>query len=145
MAEQKTKLTKASVPAFLAAIPDPRRGADAKAVAKLIAAATGEKAAMWGASIVGYGRYKYVYASGHSGESCITGFSPRKTSLVLYLSQGFPERAALLKKLGKHKTGVGCVYINRLEDIDAAILTEMITRSHAWVIKKYGSESGAAP
>lgn len=133
MAEPKTKRTGESVTAFIDAVENETRRADAKVVLKLLKAATGRKAEMWGPSIVGFGAYKTP-----TGDWPQLGFSPRKTSLVLYLSSGYPEHAALMKKLGKHKTGVACLYINKLTDVDMGVLGELITRSADWMRKKHG-------
>ena len=123
-AEQKTRPTAISVAEFIAAVEDPKRRADAEAVCALLAEATGEPATMWGPSIVGFGAYHYRYASGHEGDAPLVGFSPRKANLVFYLycDEG---RDDLLARLGKHKAGKGCVYVNRLSDVDTAVLGEM--------------------
>lgn len=127
MAEQKTQPTKVDVKRFIADVPNETRRKDAEALLKMFAKTTGWKPQMWGPTIVGFGRYEYTYDSGHSGESCVCGFSPRKTSLVIYPGQiASSKRAALLKKLGKHKSGAGCVYINKLSDIDPEVLVELI-------------------
>src|SRR5262249_28833175 len=116
MPEPKTMRTKASVPAFLAAIEHEQRRADAKSIAKLMQSVTGEKPAMWGASIVGFGAYE-----SNTGTWPLIAFSPRKTSLVLYLGD-LARLAPLLRSLGKHKTGKGCLYLNKLADVDASAL-----------------------
>ena len=125
MAENKTKPTKISVAAFLDACAEERR-ADAKALAKLMQMASGEKAAMWGPSIVGFGSYHYVYESGRQGDAPIVGFSPRKAALVLYGTTGFKGAEALLGKLGKHTTGKGCLYIKKLADVDVKVLKTLV-------------------
>ena len=129
MAELKTQKNKASVSAFLNSITDDQQRKDAKTIAKIMREATGKKATMWGDSIVGFGQYDYKYASGHGGSWPLIGFSPRKGNLSLYIMDGFKERAALLKKLGKHKTGRACLYIKRLEDIDLGVLKKLIAAS----------------
>jgi len=129
MAELKTKPTKASVNAFLSDIEDDQQRKDAKAIAKMMKAATGVAPKMWGTSIVGFGSYSYKYASGHEGEWPLTGFSPRKQNLSLYIMTGFNGYKPLLKKLGKHKTGKACLYIKRLDDVDRDVLQELITKS----------------
>lgn len=136
MAEPKTKATKASVAAFLAAIPDEQRRKDCKAVAKLMQEATGEKPVLWGANIVGFGAYRYEYASGGSGDWPLVGFSPRKNDLTLYLMAGFERHADLLAKLGRHKTGKSCLYLRQLADADPAVLKELVGRSVAAMEKK---------
>lgn len=132
MAEPKTKQTKASVSAFIAAVEDETRRKDAKAVDKMMREITGEKPAMWGPSIVGYGTYP-----SRSGDWPITGFSPRKGALTLYIMAGFAGRDALLAKLGKHKTGKACLYINKLADVDEKVLRELISRSVRYMREKY--------
>ena len=125
MAETKTKPTAASVQDFIAAVEDPKRREDAKALVSLIEAETGETATMWGSSIVGFGRYHYRYDSGHEGDACMVGFSPRKANLVLYMAAEEAARADMLARLGKHKSGKGCIYLNRLSDVDEGVLREM--------------------
>lgn len=127
--EPKTKKTKASVSKFIAAVADEQRRADCEQVTTLMQRATGEAPAMWGESIVGFGMYRYQYASGTSGDWPIVGFSPRKNDLTLYLMPSFPERDALLAKLGKHKTGKTCLYLKRLADVDMDVLTQLIDAS----------------
>lgn len=129
MAEPKTKKTDASVAAFLDAVADPRRREDARAVLALMKRITGEEPKMWGPSIVGFGSYTYTYASGQTGDWPIAGFSPRKQALTLYLMPGFEKDADLMKRLGKHKTGKSCLYLNRLADVDAGVLEELVRRS----------------
>jgi hypothetical protein len=128
MAENKTKPTKLSVAAFLAALPDADRRADAKELVKLMQNATGEKPKMWGPAIIGFGSYHYKYDSGREGEMLVVGFSPRKAANVLYgLVSG--RSGTLLPKLGKHTTGKGCLYIKKLADVDRAVLEKMVTAS----------------
>ncbi len=129
--ELKTKPTDTTVAAFLEAVRDEGRREDGKAVARLIGEVTGEPAAMWGPSIVGFGRYSYTYASGHSGEMCQIGFSPRKAQLVFYGMAGFEGREAFLERLGKHKTGKGCLYINKLSDVDLGVLRQIVEQAWA--------------
>jgi len=124
MAENKTKATKVSVAGFIAALPDESKRADAKALVKMMQAATGEKPVMWGPSIVGFGTVHYVYDSGREGDMPLVGFSPRKPALVVY---GVARTAeAMLGKLGRHTTGKGCLYIKKLADVDTAVLDRMI-------------------
>ncbi len=129
MAEQKTRPTTASVDDFIAAVEDPRRRADAEAIRAIMAEVSGEPAILWGPSIIGFGRYHYRYATGHEGDAPWVGFSPRKANLVLYFSGCEPERDARLARLGKHKAGKACVYINRLSDVDEAVLRELTASS----------------
>ncbi len=130
--EPKTKPTTASVEAFLDAVEPPVRRADGKVLAQMLAEVCGEPPVMWGPSIVGYGRYR-----GPTGDWPVIGFSPRKANLVLYLMTGFAEQIALLDRLGKHRTGAGCLYINRLADVDTEVLREMVERSAAWTRDRY--------
>ena len=136
MPETKTKPTKVSVAKFIASVPDERRRAEARILLKVFKAATGRRPVMWGTSIVGYGRYHYKYASGHEGECCLTGFSPRKPAISIYLLAGFAAYGALLKKLGPHKKGVGCLYLKRLDDVDLTVLEQMIRKSMADIKKR---------
>ena len=136
MPEAKTKPTKASVAKFIAAIPDERRRAECRQLMKVHKAATGKNPVMWGPSIVGYGKYHYKYASGHEGECCIAGFSPRKAALTVYIMAGFPEYRPLLKKLGPHKKSVSCLYLKSLDGIDLRVLETMIRKSVADVRRR---------
>lgn len=129
MAEPKTQRNKSSVAAFLNAIEDPDRRRDAKTVHKLMKNLTGERPAMWGTSIVGYGSHTYKYADGREGEWMLTGFSPRKQALTLYIMSGIKSGDPLLKKLGKHRTGKACLYINKLDDVELDVLEKLIQRS----------------
>lgn len=129
MAENKTQRTTASVAAFLAGIEDPQRQRDAKALAALIRKATGETPAMWGSSIVGYGQATYQGRTG-TVDWFPVGFSPRKAALTVYLMGGLKTHAGLLAELGPHKVGGGCLYLQRLEEIDAKVLTRLIKLSH---------------
>ena len=129
MAENKTKATGASVTAFINSIDDKQQRADARKVAAMMRKATGKSAKMWGPSIVGYGAYHYKYASGREGDFLMTGFSPRKQALTVYVIPGFTPFEALMNKLGKYKTGKSCLYIKRLSDVDEKILEQLIDRS----------------
>lgn len=137
MAENKTQPTTVSVADFIATVEDPKRRADAEALVALMAEETGEPAAMWGSSIIGFGRYRYRYDSGREGDASLAGFSPRKANTVLYLMIEDPERAELLGRLGKHKTGAGCVYLNRLSDVDEGVLREMVRATVATLKARY--------
>lgn len=130
MSENKTKPTEQSVLAFLERVEPAQKRADSFALLALMEEVTGEKPQMWGDTIVGFGTYHYTYASGRQGDSALTGFSPRKQTLVLYIMAGFDEYDALLGKLGKHKTGKACLYINTLKDVDLAVLRELVQRSY---------------
>ena len=137
MAEQKTRPTAISVTDFIAGVEDPQRRTDAEAACALLAEATGEPPVMWGPSIVGFGAYHYRYDSGHEGDAPLVGFSPRKGNLVFYLSGCEQRRDELLARLGRHKAGKGCVYVNRLADVDAAVLKEMAAASAASLRARY--------
>ena len=126
MAENKTQATGASVEEFLAAVEHPARRGDGFRLLALMSRITGQPAEMWGPTIVGFGRYHYRYASGREGDAPAVGFSPRKSSLSLYGLTYGPEAAELLGSLGKHKTGAGCLYVNKLDDVDEAVLAELI-------------------
>ena len=129
MAELKTKATGASVSAFINAIEDDERRKDCKAIAALMQTATKSRPKMWGTSIVGFGDFEYVNSAKQTNSWFQCGFSPRKAALTLYLMGGYPKDAASLKKVGKVKTGGGCLYIKSLEDVSVAALRSMIAES----------------
>lgn len=133
----KTVATPANPEVFIDSVADPIQRADAIAIDAMMARLSGEPAAMWGPSIIGYGRYHYRYDSGREGEACRIGFSPRKGQTVLYLAEGYEAKDALLARLGKHKIGKACLYIKRLSDVDVAVLEEMIAASLAHIDSKY--------
>ena len=134
MAELKTKPTEVSVDSFLNGVADAAQREDANRLVEIMQEITGQPPKMWGPSIVGFGEYHYVYASGHEGDACLTGFSPRKGALVLYFNAGLEERfAAQLPKLGKAKTSKGCLYIKKLADVDVAVLRDMIRANVAYL------------
>jgi hypothetical protein len=139
MADNKTKPTKVSVAAFIDALTDQTSRADAKALVKLMQSATGEKAKMWGPSIIGFGSYHYTYESGREGDAPLIGFSPRKAATVLYGATGCGDSEALLTKLGKHTTGKGCLYIKKLADVDYKVLEDMVVKSVAAKRARYPS------
>ena len=128
-AEVKTKVNEASVEGFLNAVPDEQTRKDCFEILKMMKQVTKEEPKMWGASIVGFGSYHYKGASGREGDWMLTGFSPRKQNLTLYLMGGFDLHKELLKKLGKYKTSVGCLYIKKLDDVDKKVLKELVTES----------------
>ncbi len=128
-AELKTKKTNASVKEFLDAIPDEANRKDCRVVAKMMKEITGAQPRMWGTSIVGFGTYHYKGASGREGDWPVTGFSPRKQALTLYIMAGFGGRNGLMEKLGKYKTGKACLYIKRLSDVDLDVLGKLIQLS----------------
>jgi hypothetical protein len=129
MAELKTKETTESVSAFIDKIADQTRREDCLAVIDIMRAVTKEEPRMWGSSIVGFGRYHYKYESGREGDWMITGFSPRKGDLTLYLMGGFDKVPDLMQRLGKYKTGKGCLYIKKLADVDVDVLRKLVTKS----------------
>ena len=131
-AEPKTKPTDVPVADFIAAVDTPKRRADAEVVQQMLSEVSGEPPVMWGPSIVGYGSYR-----GPTGDWPIIGFSPRKAQLVLYIMPGFAERADLMARLGKHKTGGSCLYINKLEDVDQGVLRELAGHAVSWMREKY--------
>lgn len=129
-AEIKTKPTAASVDDFLNAVQDERKRKDSFVILEMMKAASGEEPKMWGGSIIGFGNKPYKSpATGREVDWLLIGFSPRKANLVLYLLGGLKRQAAALERLGKHKTGVGCLYINKLDDIDLTVLSGMIDAS----------------
>ncbi len=137
MAELKTRPTHASVTAFVNSIDDSGIKADAKKIAVMMRNATGKRAKMWGTSIVGYGTYLYSNTAGKKHEWPITGFSPRKQALTVYIMPGFSPFGALMKKLGKYKTGKSCLYIKRLTDVDEDVLQKLIDVSVKRMRKTY--------
>ncbi|MES2858879.1 MAG: DUF1801 domain-containing protein [Pseudomonadota bacterium] len=128
MSELKTRPSTAPVAEFLAQQSSERR-ADCEAVLRMMEAATGERAEMWGAAIVGFGRYAYTNSARKTFEWPIVGFSPRKDDLTLYIMPGFDGFAGLMAKLGKHKKGKSCLYLKKLADVDATVLRALIEES----------------
>jgi hypothetical protein len=131
MAELKTKQTTESVEKFLNNLADDQRRKDCFRLLEIMKAATKAEPAMWGTSIVGFGRYQYAYKSDRALEWFLTGFSPRKQDLTLYIMPGLERYPSLMKKLGKHKTGKSCLYIKKLEDVDLPTLKQLIKQSLA--------------
>jgi hypothetical protein len=129
MAENKTKATDADVSEFINGVLDERKRQDSLALLALMREVTGEEPKMWGSSMVGFGSYHYQYASGREGDAFLTGFSPRKQNLVLYIMAGFEQYSELLARLGKHTTGSSCLYVKRLSDIDLETLRELVAKS----------------
>jgi hypothetical protein len=129
MAELKTRPHQGSATEFLQTVSEERKRQDSFAILDLMKKVTGEEPVMWGDSIVGFGSYHYKYASGREADWMLTGFSPRKQSLTLYIMSGFDEYDDLLKKLGKYKTGKSCLYIKKLEDVDLTVLKELVAKS----------------
>ncbi len=138
MAELKTKVNDASVEKFLNSLKDEQQRQDSLTLLEMMKKATKAEPKMWGSSIVGLGEYHYRYASGREGDWFIMGFSPRKKTLTLYSMGGFTQYDALLDKLGKHKLGKGCLYINKLDDVHLPTLQKLIDQSveHASQKKK---------
>ena len=136
MAEIKTKPTSVSPATFIDQVENEQRRRDGHELLALMKKVTGKPAKMWGPSIVGFDKYHYKYASGHEGEICRLGFSPRKASLVLYLGPGLEDKK-LLSKLGKHKIGKGCLYINKLDDVDRNLLRDLIRKSYERMLELY--------
>jgi hypothetical protein len=137
MAEQKTKPTEITVESFLDKVADEQAREDSLTLVKLMKKVTGSKPKMWGPAIIGFGQYHYKYESGHEGDICLTGFSPRKGNISLYVLSGFKGQDDLLKKLGKHKAGKGCLYVKKLEDVDMKVLENIVTQSVDFLKKKY--------
>ena len=129
MAELKTKRNKGDVDAFLNSIPDEKKRQDSFAILNLMKQVTGEEPEMWGDSIVGFGSYHYKYASGREGDWFVTGFSPRKQNLTLYIMAGFDNYNQLLGKLGKHSIGKSCLYVKKIDDVDMDVLKELVRGS----------------
>lgn len=136
MAQNKTTATSEPVLAFINKLDDKKK-ADALELIEILKKQTGEEPVMWGSSIIGFGAYHYKYESGREGDMPLVGFSPRKTALSLYLCQDFKEKEGLLAKLGKHKASVGCVYINKLADVDIAVLRKLVDASSKAIKKMY--------
>jgi Domain of unknown function (DU1801) len=138
MAENKTKATEASVESYFSTIEDEARRKDCETLAKLMTKATKQQPKMWGTSIVGFGSYHYKYESGREGDSCLTGFSSRKSDISVYLMASVPRQEELLSKLGKHKMGKGCLYIRKLSDVDLKVLEQLIVGSVTERKRRYG-------
>jgi hypothetical protein len=138
MATTKTRSNGASVEDYIAARGNEQQRADCQALMALLAKITRETAKMWGPSIVGYGSYKYMYESGHSGEAPVVGFAIRGRELVVYLSADDAKQQALLARLGKHKMGKSCLYFKQLADLDQAVLEPLVVASIADVRRRYG-------
>jgi hypothetical protein len=137
VAENKTRPTRASVTDFINSVDDRRKRADVRRLAAMMRRATGKRAKMWGGSIVGYETYHYRYASGREGDFMVTGFSPRKQALTVYIMPGFEHFDGLMKKLGTYRTGRSCLYIKRLSEVDEDVLEELINESVRYMRKEY--------
>jgi hypothetical protein len=137
MNEVKTKPTYVKVEDFLDAVEHPRRKADGYDLLRIMTEITKEEPVMWGSSIVGFGSYHYKYESGREGDMPVTGFSPRKSSLSVYIMSGFDEFDDLLGQLGKYRAGKSCLYINKLADVDVSVLKELIKKSVKKLVKEH--------
>ena len=137
MAELKTKENDASVEVFINSIEDERKKQDARTILTLMEKVMETKPKMWGTSIVGFGSYHYKYPTGREGDWFITGFSPRKQNLTLYIMSGFAKYNEILTRLGKYKTGKSCLYIKKIEDIDVNVLQELVAQSIEYIKKTY--------
>lgn len=138
MYEQKTKPTELSVNGFVEKVADAPMRVDCQTLIRLMKKTTGFEPKMWGPAIIGFGQYHYKYASGHEGDICMVGFSPRKQNISLYVLSGFAGQDKLLEKIGKHKAGKGCLYIKKLEDVDLDVLEKLITGTIDFLKKKFG-------
>jgi Domain of unknown function (DU1801) len=137
MYELKTKENDNSVIEFIESVEHPQKREDAYKLLDIFSMTTGYPSKMWGTSIIGFGSYHYKYASGHEGDAPLVGFSPRKAKISLYVTLDEQERKGLLGKLGKHTSGKGCVYINKLTDVDVEVLIEIIQGSVKYLQTKY--------
>ncbi|MFN3789042.1 DUF1801 domain-containing protein [Massilia sp.] len=138
MAESKTTANDASVRAYLDAIPDAARRQDCEAIVAMMSRVTGAPPVMWGGSIVGFDSYHYKYASGREGDAPLAGFSSRTGDISIYLSCELPPTDALRERLGRHKMGKACLYVRRLEDVDARVLEQLVAEAVAATRARYG-------
>ncbi|WP_313892041.1 DUF1801 domain-containing protein [Psychrobacillus sp.] len=138
--EQKTKETDHDVVEFIEKIESMKKKEDAYKLLEIFEQTSGFEAKMWGPSIIGFGSYHYKYATGHEGDAPLVGFSPRKAKTSLYFATGDTEREAILERFGKHTSGKGCVYINKVDDIDIAVLQELIIQSITFLQNLYPSK-----
>jgi len=137
MSSNKTVATDSSVESFIESVADETKRRDSRDLVGLMREITGSEPRMWGSGMVGFGQYHYTYASGREGDFFITGFSPRKTALTVYIMPGFDRYEELKSGLGPHKTGKSCLYIKNLDAIDRDVLKEIISDSVAWMREKY--------
>jgi hypothetical protein len=137
MSENKTRPTAVSPADFIATIEHPVRRADAQVLLDMMTRITGEAPVMWGPAIIGFGQYHYRYDSGREGDFMRTGFSPRKANLAVYIMPGYTDHGPILDRLGKHKLGKACLYINKLADVDLDVLEELIRAGLADMAKRY--------
>lgn len=138
MAAQKTKPSLTSVEEFVKAIDDPKRREDCLTLVALMKEITGSEPKMWGSSIVGFGDFHYRYESGHEGDTFVLGFSPRRDATTLYLGPGIERFRETLDQLGKFKTGKGCLYIRKLEDVDGSVLSKLLKQAATHLPKAAG-------
>ena len=137
MPENKTQPTEIDPMDFIAAVEHPTRQADARTLVAMMKRITGCKPKMWGPTIIGFGRYHYKYESGREGDFFLTGFSPRKQALSIYIVSGFNINPELMEKLGKYKTGKSCLYVKKLDDVDRSALEQLVKESVAYMREKY--------
>lgn len=137
MSDRKTHAHDGDVDAFLASVTHKTRHADALVLLDMMKEVTGHDPKMWGPSIIGFDSYHYKYESGREGDACISGFSPRKANLVVYITPGFKQYDDLLARLGKYKSSVSCLYINKLADVDLDVLRELVSQSYIYMRQKY--------
>ena len=140
MAKNKTTTTTRNVKDFIGEIENETKRDESYQLIEIFRELTGFEPVMWGPSIVGFGSYHYKYESGHEGDAPLTGFSPRKDAFAIYLATAFNKKEELLKELGKHKTGAGCLYVKKLDDIKLPVLKKLITHSVAHIKKLYPSK-----
>jgi hypothetical protein len=137
MYEVKTQPNDFSVIEFIEKVENPKKKEDAYKLLDIFTETTGHEPKMWGTSIIGYGQYHYVYKTGHEGDAPLVGFSPKKSNFSLYFATGDEDRDKLLSKFGKHKSGVACVYINKLDDVEVVVLKELIVQSIGFLTNLY--------
>ena len=136
----KTQANSDTVESYLASVEPPERQSDARTLCTILAEMTGETPKMWGTSMIGFGSYHYRYASGHAGDAALVSFAPRKTSLVFYLAPEEGLKEDLLARLGKHKTGKGCLYVNRLSDVDVDVLKALFASTISALKARYPAD-----
>ncbi len=135
--QNKTKANDMDVETFISSVSPIEKQDDARAILQIMHDISGEKAIMWGSSIIGFGEYHYKYDSGREGDMCRTGFSPRKTAMTIYCMSGFTEKNSLLNILGKYKLGKSCLYIKKLSDVNIDVLRQLIQEDWDFMNEKY--------
>lgn len=133
----KSQTQTQAVAEFVASVENKTRQSDARVLLEMMERITGLTPKMWGDTLIGFDSYHYKYDSGHEGDSFIAGFSPRKARLVIYINPGFDDYGSMLERLGKYKSGVSCLYINKLADVDMTVLEELVTAAHNDMKRKY--------